>query len=195
MPFLSVKVDGIPVANISTDGLEVVTVNVGGACIDDDYADLSVSGGVYSGDTADHRIWVDQLPLSVGQVVEVTFMEQGTPSGTGRTIAELYPELESNPPALSAEGDPFAEARTSPRLRSGYTVRVVSNDRPPTALTTTPDEHGFGFHVLWNNLRPGYVSVSLGSYTLESVEKQAPGRDAFCERVPVGTQLRLEFVA
>jgi hypothetical protein len=196
MPFLKVNVDGTPVASVATDRLEVVTVNVGGACIDDDYADLSVSGGVYSGDVAaDHRIWVDRLALRVGQVVEVTFTEQGTQIGTGRTIAELYPGQEPDALMPTDGSDPFAAARTSPRLRNGYTVRLVSNEGPPITLTTTPDEHGFGFHILWNNLRPGNASVSLGSYTLESLEKQAPGREAFRERVPVGTRFRLELAA
>ena len=84
MPFLRVSVDGQSVASIVTDGLELVSVHVGGTRVNDEYADLGVSGGVYFGDGAsDHRIWVDQMPLSVGQVVEVALLEHDTAVGEG----------------------------------------------------------------------------------------------------------------
>jgi len=193
MPLISVKVDGFSIAAISTDGLEAVTINVGGACIEDEYADLTASGGIYSGSTADHRIWVDHVALRAGQVVEVDFLELGTPNGDYRAAAN--PTRDPGDPIPSYGFDLFAEARTAPRLRSGYRVRLTRNEGDPITLTTNSDDHGFGFHILWNKMRPGNVSVSLESYSLESVESETAGRGTFRERVKVGSNYRLELLA
>jgi hypothetical protein len=117
MSFLRVAVDGQCVASIATDGREVVTAQVFGMRVDDEYATLSVSGGVYSGDGAsDHRIWVDHVPLSAGQVVEVALLEHHTAVGEGRSIEELYPARETVAPSTPADNaELFADLRPYPK--------------------------------------------------------------------------------
>jgi len=197
MSFLRVAVDGQPIASIATDGLEVVSVHVGGTRLDDEYADLNVSGGVYSGDRAsDHRIWVDQMPLTAGQVLDVSLLERDTAVGEGRSIEELYPARETaEPPTSIDKAEFFADLRRQPQLREGFTVRLTSSVGTASMFSTTPDEHGFGFSVLWNNMHPERVSVSLHAYTIDSVESGEPGRDHVRERLPVGGTVRLELVA
>lgn len=196
MSFLRVAVDGQSVASIATDGRELVTVHVGGTRVDDEYANLSVSAGVYSGDGAsDHRIWVDQMPLSVGQVVEVALLEHDTAVGEGLPIEELYPACETVAPPTSADNAGlFAELRRLPQKRGEFTVRFNSSAGAASLFSTNPDEHGFGFSVLWNDIRPERASVSLHAYTIDSVESGATGRDHVRERMPVGGTVRLELV-
>ena len=197
MPFLRVAVDGQSVASIGTDGRELVSVHVGGTRVNDEYADLGVSGGVYSGDGAsDHRIWVDQMPLSVGQVVEVALLEHDTAVGEGRTIEQLYPASENVAPPTSADNaEMFADIRRLPQLREGFTVRFTSSAESAGLFSTTPDEHGFGFNVLWNSLHPERASVSLHAYTIDGVESGESGRVHVRERMPIGGTVRLELVA
>jgi hypothetical protein len=62
-------------------------------------------------------------------------------------------------------------------------------------LSTKSDEHGFGFSVLWNSFHPDQVSVSLHSYTLDSIAAEAAARSTSREKVPMGGAVRLELVA
>src|SRR5262245_27702262 len=129
MVFLRVLVDDVDVATVDTAGREVVAVHVGGTRVDDDYADLNVSGGVYNHEgKSDHRIWVNQMPLRIGQTVPVELLEHGIANGPGQTIEELYPDQSPRRlPTSTSRAELFDELRRSPQLRSGYTVRLVPN--------------------------------------------------------------------
>jgi hypothetical protein len=195
MPFLNVSVDGIPIATVGTAGRGVVSVHVGGTRVDDDYADLSVSGGVYEDDKTDHRIWVDHKRLSAGQVLEVAFSETGTDSGPGQTIQEIDPNHSSvEVPTDQDKAEMFAELRNAPMMRSGYTVECSSNAGTTTVCQTLPDEHGFGFSVLWNSHRPESASISVRSYTITSLENDGSMRYHCRERLRLGETVRLALV-
>lgn len=197
MPFLRVLIDDTDVATVDTHDREVVVVHAGGTRVDDDYADLSVSGGVYSPERGiDHRIWVSQKPLEVGQTVTVELLEEAVATGQGRTIEELHPALASNPSSTPIDRSELAnEIRSLPKLRDGYTVRVVPNDEGPITLVTAADEHGFLFSILWNNGHPHRVSVSLHAYTIDGIEAEQPGRTSYRGRIHLGSSVRLELVA
>jgi hypothetical protein len=197
MPSLRVTVDGTPVATIATEGREVISLHVGGNRVDDGYADLSFSGGVYSveGETY-HRVWIDQMPLKAGQIVEVAFLEHGTDSGPGRTVEEIYPgHTRTDPPTTAESAELFAELRRAPMLRSGFTVSFSSSTAASGPVSTHPDEHGFGFSVLWNNLRPDTASASLHCFTIDYIQSQAPGRHIARERIAIGSTVRLDLIA
>jgi len=197
MVFLRVLVDELDAAIVDTADREVVAVHVGGTRVDDDYADLSVSGGVYGHEgRSDHRIWVNQMPLRIGQTVVVELLEHGVGTGPGQTLEELYPDHKPEPsPASISRAELFDDLRRFPQLRSGYTVCLVPNDGNPITLVTTSAEHGFGFSALWNNLHPHRLSVSLHSYTIDSVEAEIPGRDAYRGKLELGSNVRLQLVA
>jgi hypothetical protein len=197
MVFLRILVDEIDVATVDTAGREVVAVHVGGTRVDEDYADLNVSGGVYGHEgQSNHRIWVNQMPLRIGQTVAVELLEHGIANGSGQTIEELYPDHkpELSPPSTS-RAELFDELRRASQIRSGYTVRLVPNDGSPTTLVTTSAEHGFGFSALWNNLHPNRMSVSLHTYTIDGVEAEMPGRDTYRGKLGLGSNVRLQLVA
>jgi hypothetical protein len=196
MPSVSISVDGAPVATVGTDGRTAVSVHAGGTRVDEDYADLSVSGGVYGrDDKTEHRIWVSCKPLSVGQAVEVAFMEIGGDSGSGQTIEELFPDQPTlTRPTAQENAEMFAEVRSARVLRDGYSLEYTSSAGIVTLTRTNPEEHGFGFSVLWTDHHPERVSVSLHSYTIDSVEQRGPGRSHVQEKILVGTTVRLAFV-
>jgi hypothetical protein len=195
--FLRVTVDRVDAAVIDTSGREVISIRVGGTKIDDDYADLGVTGGTYGQEgPTDHRIWIDQMALKVGQVVGVEFVEHGIQTGTGKTMIELYPaHSEAGTPRPLDRAGLAAELREMAPVRPGYEIRFVRSDGSAATLFTTPDEHGFGFSVLWNSLSPDRVSVSLHSYTLDSIVSEAPGRSTVREKMALGEAVRLELIA
>jgi hypothetical protein len=197
VPFLRVTVDEVEVATVDTGGRDVVSIRVGGTKVDDDYADLGVTGGIYDHEgTTDHRIWIEQMPLKLGQVVGVEFVEHGIQTGAGRTLDELYPgKSEARTPSPVDRAELAAELREVAPVRAGFEVRLVLPDGSAATLSTTSDEHGFGFSVLWNSLHPDRVSVSLHSYTLDSIAVEAPGRSTVREKVALGGAMRLELSA
>lgn len=68
MPALEVSVDGVTIATVNMDSLDVVSVNVGGTQVDDELASQIVSGGNYpEGGPPTSLTWVDDTPLRAGQ--------------------------------------------------------------------------------------------------------------------------------
>ena len=197
MPFLSVIVDGTAVATVDTKNRDIVTVRVGGSRDDDDFADLSVTGGIYDCDgTTEHRIWVDRMQLAAGQTVSVAFLAQANPFGEGKTIEELYPDLdESRLPSAVDRAELAAEIRQLPLVRDGFSLRLVSSDGTASTHATGPDEHGFGFNIMWNYRHPDRVAMSLTAYTIDSVAEEAPGRTLADRKIPLQGEIRLELVA
>lgn len=197
MPFLNVTVDGAAVATVDTDGRDIVSVMVGGSRDDEDFADLSVTGGVYDqSGTTEHRIWVDQMHLTAGQVIGVEFLTDATPRGEGKTIEELYPDPpEFHPPSPLDRAELVAEIRALPLVRDGFTLRFMGSDGMSVTHTTVAEEHGFGFSVLWNRQRPDRVSISLHCYTIDSVAAETPGRTLSSQKVELPGRVQLELIA
>ena len=197
MPLLRISVDGVPVAAIPTVGREIVGARIGGSHDDPDYADLSAWGGTYvRGDSVDHRAWVDQRVLVVGQTVEIELLPSGMELGTGVLMGPQG--ADTPPPGYSHEEEVrklAAELRQLPRVREKYELRYQSSKTEGIYFETLPDEYGFGLNVLWNDLYPERASVSLYAYTLEAMEQQGTTRDAVRERLDVGQKCRLAFVA
>lgn len=197
MPFLSITVDGTAVAIVDTKGRDIVTAHIGGSRDDVDFADLSVTGGVYDHEgTTEHLIWVDRMNLVAGQSVGVAFLKEASPYGEGKTIDELYPDLgETRRPTAIDRAELAAEIRRLPLVRNGFTMRVVASDGTTSTHSTGPDEHGFGFSVMWNFRHPESVSVSLTAYTIDSVASEAPGRTLEKLKLALQGEMRLELVA
>src|SRR5262245_38315307 len=176
MPALDVSLDGITIATVNTDGFDVMSVNVGGTLIDDDPASLHVSGGSYPESGASLFLWwVPELVLRAGQNIGVSFLEYGATSHPGKTTEELFP---NEPPKTQTDFTPTAELfkqlRAKPKVRKSFSFRLVSSSGTSFVGTTAPDEHGFGFTVLWNSFHPERARVSLHSYTLDSLEARGP---------------------
>ena len=197
MPFLNVTVDGTAVATVDTNGRDIVTVRVGGSRDDEDFADLSVTGGIYDqSGTTEHRIWVDQMHLAAGQIIGVEFLTEASPRGEGKTIEELYPDLpEYRVPTPVDRAELAAEIRQLPLVRDGFTLRLVGSDGVSATYATASEEHGFGFSVLWNRQRPDRISVSLSCYTIDSVATETPGRTLASQKMPLPGRVHLELVA
>ena len=169
MPSVSISVDGAPVATVGTDGRTAVSVRAGGTRVDEDYADLSVSGGIYGRDDAtEHRIWVSCRPLSVGQAVEVGFMEIGGDSGPGQTIEELFPDQPTlTRSTVQENAEMFAEVRSARVLRDGYSSNIprVREASPRFVLILKSTGLGSAFFgpIITRNACPYLCIVTLST--------------------------------
>jgi hypothetical protein len=185
MPALDITVDGAKVATVSTDGLDVLGVNIGGTQVDEELASLDVSGGRYpEGGAPISLTWVACAPLRPGQCIGVTFHESGQSSQPGKTIEELFPdEPRTEQIDFTPTAEMFNELRAKPKLREKFQLRLRSSSGASFVGETAPAEHGFGFSVLWNSFHPERARVSLHAYTLDSLESRSPFNNLFEEKI------------
>jgi hypothetical protein len=196
MPALSVALDGVIIATVCTDGYDVLSAGAHGTRIDDDPATLDLSGGSYpeNGEST-YLTWISEVPLNIGQVVTVSFIENATSSHAGKTIEELFPDEPKTQPAFKPPEEMFAELRARPKLREQFTFRLVSSTGTNFIGEAAPGAHGFGFNVLWNSFHPERARVSLHSYTLDSLEAHGPMNNHVEEQIQFGGSVQFEIVA
>lgn len=198
MPALRVSIDGTALATVCTDGYDVVSVHVSGTRVDKIPADLHVSGGSHPEDRESaYLMWVNDVPVQRGQVVTVSVLETAPTSHPGKTIDELYPPAE--PLEVIENFKPteamFAELRSRPRLQEKLAFKLEPSAGTCFAGELAPEEHGFGFSVLWNSFRPNRVSVSLHAYTLEGLQNGDPFNNHVSERLQSGGMVRFQLIA
>ncbi len=179
MPALTVCVDGGLLARVCTDGLDVLAINVGGTRVDDELATIHVNGGAYPEDGEhSHLIWIDRFVLQPGQQVQIELSDAGADSQPGMTIDQFPPEPNPTPPAeFKTLAQTVAELKERTLTREGYAFEAQLPAGEVQRTASLPNEHGFGFSVLWNSHRPERASVSLHTYTLDGLEHGEDGRD------------------
>lgn len=193
MPTLTASVNGTRLAQVRTDGFDVMSVAVQGTCVEDEVAELMMTGGSYpeEGESV-YLTWVNSHPLKAGDVVEVTIQDEGETSHDGKTLAELFPdEVETGEKLdFTPTAQLFEELRERVRVREGFRFDLETSRGTTYSGETSPGEHGFGFTILWNSHRPSRASLSLHSYTIDSLEQRGPMHDHVREYIEPFTAVR-----
>ncbi|MDP5240954.1 hypothetical protein Q9Q94_15535 [Uliginosibacterium sp. 31-16] len=197
MPALSLSIDGITLATVSTDGLNVLNVRVGGTVIADALADLDMSGGAYpDGGESTHLIWIGNQTVQAGQVIKVTMLTDEPTIRAGKTIDEFFAEDEPAPPAeAKSTSKIFDDLRNTPKRRSGFSFRVESSAGKRVITSTRPGDFSFDFSVLWDSWSPDCAKVSVHSCSLDELEQNSPMHDFFRDRIRVGESIEFELTA
>jgi hypothetical protein len=171
MTALSVFVNERLMATVSTEGLDVLTVNIGATKIDECFATVEFSGGSYpQGGDSKHLIWLNDLELEPGQCVRVEVAATGSRTHPGKTIEELYPDsTEEKAGPMPSRDQLIAEVRARKHRWSHFSLGVKSSSGARVSTEVEPDDHGFGASFLWNSTRPERVSASLHTYTLDQL--------------------------
>lgn len=198
MPTLTASVNGTLLAQVRTDGYDVMSVAVQGTCVEDEVAELMMTGGRYPEDSESvYLTWINSHPLKGGDLVEVTIQDEGDTSHAGKTLAELFPEEVETGEEMDFTPTPelFAELRSKTRLREAFRFELETSRGTTYVGETGKREHGFGFTVLWNTHRPGRASLSLHSYTIDSLEHRAPMHDHVREYIEPFTAVRFRVDA
>ena len=181
MPLLCISVDAIQVAAVSTEGLDVLTVNLHGTKIDEEFSSLELSGGRYPAEgESTHLIWLNGLVVHPGQRVRVVLVASGSSSHGGKTIDELFPEGGENdeeseePQDSSLSRDMILDGVAArPPVRTAYHFDVESSSGARRAASISAQEHGFGISFLWNSVHAERVSASLHTYSLEQLRTRS----------------------
>jgi hypothetical protein len=178
MPALAVALNNAAIVTVTTDGLDILDVQVSGDCIGPELASFRVSGGSYpDGQPSTYLIWQDEHPLQAGDTVSVTFLKEGLSSRPGQTIEQLYPDDPPEPTGPFAPPEQvLRELMQQPKKHDALHFRLVGPDGAVTNGATAPEEHGFGFSVSWISQRPERARLSLHTYTLQSLIDRTNGK-------------------
>ena len=113
----------------------------------------------------------------------------------GKTIEELFPdEAATTVGDFKPRADLIKEISEKPKLRGKFSFRLQSSFGTVFVGETRPNEHGFGFTVLWNSFHPERARVSLHSYTLENLETGSAMNYHVEEQMQYGNSVCFELV-
>jgi hypothetical protein len=198
MAAMIVLLNGQVLAQVATEGLDVLSVHVHGVRTDSEFATMDMHGGSYpEGQESTYLTWVNSVLLKPGDVVDVALCESGQTLHPGKTFQELFPDE----PEEAALGDfnvtpeAFADLKAKPQLRDGYHFSLALPSGTDCEGTTNDAEHGFGFSVVWNSHRTDRASVSLHSYRIDDLEHRQPMRDHAREYIVPTCSLRFQLIA
>lgn len=173
MPAVSVLVDNTLMARVRTEGLDVLSVNVGGAKIDEAFATVEFSGGKYPVDgESSHLVWLSEVALRPGQCVRVEVSHHGDATHAGKTLADLFPDSSDETEKVVNRHEVVDQLRLRPYLREHCSLAILSSGGDSQRVTVQESEHGFGASFLWNSTRPDRVSASLHTYSLDQLDSQ-----------------------
>jgi hypothetical protein len=198
VPTLTASVNGTLLAQVRTDGFDVMSVAVQGTCVEEELAELMMTGGKYpEGEESVYLTWINSHTLKAGDLLEVTIQDEGETSHTGKTLAELFPDEVQTGEEMDFTPTPeiFEELRSRTRLREGFKFELATSGGTEYVGETGDNEHGFGLTVLWNTHRPGRASLSLHSYTIDGLEQRAPMHDHVREYIEPFTLVRFRVEA
>jgi hypothetical protein len=195
MPALSVFIDGDLRVRVSTEGLHVLAINIGGTKTEEPIATVHVSGGAYpeTGEST-HLIWLSDLELDSGQCVRVELDATGRTSHKGKTIKELFPDdLDEMHGAMPSRHQVLEDVRSRQQYRDQLCMSVRCSSGAHVTAATGPGDHGLGASFLWNWLNPERVSASLHSYSLSHLESGEAGDYYFREHLHPGSWVELHI--
>lgn len=197
MPALRTLIDGVPLATVSSDGYNLLSVRVSGTRINEELATIEVSGGIYpEGGESTYLIWAADINLLPHQEVTVQFLERAETSHPGKTIDEQYPD-EPLPEEEDFTPTPemFAKLRTMPTYRDAFKLYLESSQGARAHVETTSEDHGFAFSVVWDSFRPIQARMSLHSYTIQSMEERTDSNYHVQEKLSYGDEVKLALFA
>lgn len=178
MPSIVIEVNGSPVSTIDLTALQVFGVSVHGALDRNPKAGLDASGGNYSDGGCGYLIWIANQDLLSTDIVCVRFEAASCRGEQGKTLAELYPDLEpSTETDFTISDEMAAEIRARPRLHQGFIVEASTSGGQQAKAASDDLNTDFNFSLLWDNSRPDHARVRLSTYCLDDVLARTGGNE------------------
>jgi len=174
-PGLAVSLNGSQLLTISSEGFNILGVRVSGDRISPEFASLDISAGLYGEEDQKHLIWEPGRVVWPGDEIEVTLLESAITSEAGRTIEEVYSDDTDRHgpwPSMEQVQQGFEQR---PILRERFTFMITQPSGQSIGARTFPNDHIFGFSVMWDWLHPAQARVCLHSNTLDGLAKRQGG--------------------
>jgi len=176
----------------------MLSLHVSCSRIDENFATLNLSGGVYPAEgESTYLTWIDLLQLRADQAITVSLLDQGATTHPGKTNQELSDgesqetfDYERMPPV----SEMVTELKKRPLLRGQYTFEYVAPDGSHLIGQTSPEEESLTMSVVWSALRRNDTArVSLHSCTLDGLAKGTPFNDHACSELGIGQSIQLQL--
>lgn len=198
MPGLSVELNRTRIATIDLAPLEVLDVAIHGALNIDPKARLH-SGSTHCIDgVRGSLIWIAERYLVPGDILSVRLDAACGVADRGRTIDEVYPEVEGGKPF--SKDDPvmdentLAQLRARPRLHDAFLVQVETSSGEQATAASDDLHTDFSFTLLWDRFRPDQARIRLASYCLHDVLQRTGGTTHLKTMLSAGDSAKVVLV-
>lgn len=188
MPAISITVDHIVLATISTQNYDMITVRVNGGAVDDEFLVLEAAASKHpkEGESTYH-LFIPAFVLRPGQQVKVAMLKNGENSHHGKTIDEVFPEAESTSDDDVEPMNVIAEKlEDRPRRREKYAFSIESSSGARVVGDTVPQMHIFALSAVWHTWTPDSTRISLYSRTIDGLEQKTAANSYFEEKMQMG---------
>lgn len=190
MSGIRVEVNGTRIATVDLAPLEVLDLAIHGAL------DLDPKARVHSGSThcidgvRGSLLWIAERNLFPGDVLSVQLTASCGIADRGRTIDEVYPEVEGEKPFskddLAIDEDKIAQWRARPRLHDAFLVQVETSSGERATAASDDLHTDFSFTLLWDSFRPNQARIWLATYCLDDVLQRTGGTTHLKTMLSVG---------
>lgn len=176
MSGISIALNGMRMALIGLDGMQVISVFVHGALDRDAKATLEAHGGNYREGHAGHLIWLDDYPVLPGDVVTVTFDADCDGADAGNSIAERYPAAAPSPKSdFTITETMAAEIRARPRLHDEFVVQVETSLGQQVRAASDERNTNVACNLLWDDLHPQQLRLHFRTYCFDDAMAKTGG--------------------
>ena len=139
-------------------------------------------------------MWESRRPLSPNDRLIVAFAKDGTTSRPAQTSDDSDLDAADEPLEPFVPASEMLEMLGKQQKTFDFLeCRLVAPDGSITTCRTTPQDHGFGFHVFWNSRQPDAARVSLHTYTLEGLASKQNGTYHVDLRLQFGERVIFEL--
>lgn len=209
MAAIRLSIDGVMLITVSTDDFESVDVHVAGSRTKSNFAHAMVCAMRRVDCVLTYFSW-DELELSPGQTVSVSFDEDGATLPRGLTFFERYSAPLLYTEEIETREEMAARIRSMPSLRSSYKFAI--NGPTKTFFGETQgNAHGFLFMASWHDLplprlpanldvavakmleQQKQLRIRLSSATVENIEKGTTSTVLYEDAFPPGGRVELKL--
>ena len=197
MPSLRVAKNEDHLCTVGSAGLLMISASVSGDIWSMDASHLNVTGGTERDDgKTDFLIWEFDHGLKDGDLLHFSFQEGDSSSREpemfdhGKQLADVNPSPAWPPSELEIK-----KWEERPRHNSSLAWRFSTNGNESRVFRPEGGRQQLSFLLLWNNLRPERIRVSLHSTSLREVVARSGGAEYVTEYVPIGSYFELQIGA
>ncbi len=170
-----ILLNGKELVAVSSEGLNILSVQVVGDVYGEELADINMTGGYYgSGDQDKHLTWIENKEVKKEDEIEIKFLEDVTTSYPGKTIEGLYPESKKSEEEQEPMEDLFENIRNQPRFREKYSYTLTPSYAIPLSSIISSDDY-ISLGAMWRSSWGDSANISVSSNTLEGVKNNQAG--------------------
>jgi hypothetical protein len=188
-----VALNGKEIVTVSTEGMLMLCVRVGGTRVDADGATYDISGMTAGPDEtpAGHPWWALCEPLRAGDELRIDFISGAS---TSRPPIDDPAEQENEPRhgPMPPREELVAWVAKELVIHDSIKFQFTDDHGQVRADATLPTEHGMGFSVLWNWMHKDRANVSLHCYDLDYLAEKNPGRELARFKITPGRGVALK---